>query len=195
MLLDVKLFEGEQPCQEQVRSVAVDDEGTDRLDALAAQWRRERPDLDTAVMAEVARLLVIARLIDRRLEATAAEFGVHPSEGDVLFTLRRAGAPHRLSPKGLAEALLVTSGTMTNRLDRLEARGLVRRLPDPRDRRGLLVELTDAGRALADEAVAVHVAREEELLAGLTPREREQLARLTRKLLAGLQPADGPARR
>ncbi len=162
------------------------DEAPDRIDRLAAQWRAERPDLETGVMAEVGRLLVIARAIERRLEATAAEFGVHPSEGDVLFTLRRAGAPHRLSPKGLADALLVTSGTMTNRLDRLEARGLVRRLPDPRDRRGLLVELTEAGRELADRAVEVHVAREEEMLAGLTPRERAQLSRLARKLLATL---------
>jgi DNA-binding MarR family transcriptional regulator len=158
----------------------------DRIDRLAAQWRAERPDLDTGVMAEVARLLVIARLIERRLDATAMEFGVHPSEGDVLFTLRRAGAPHRLSPKALSEALLVTSGTMTNRLDRLEARGLVRRLPDPADRRGVLVELTDEGRALADRAVEVHLAREEELLAGLSRRERDQLSRLGRKLLASL---------
>jgi DNA-binding MarR family transcriptional regulator len=158
----------------------------DRIDVLAAQWRSERPDLDTDVMAEVARLLVIARLLERSLEATAAEFGVHPSEGDVLFTLRRAGAPHRLSPKQLAAALLVTSGTMTNRLDRLEARGLVRRLPDPGDRRGLLVELTGEGRELADRAVAVHVAREEELMSALTRRERDQLSRLGRKLLASL---------
>ena len=143
-------------------------------------------DLDTDVMAEVARLLVIARLLGRSLEATATEFGVHPSEGDVLFTLRRAGAPHRLSPKQLSAALLVTSGTMTNRLDRLEARGLVRRLPDPDDRRGLLVELRDEGRQLADRAVAVHVARDEQLMSGLTRRERDQLTRLGRKLLASL---------
>ena len=161
-------------------------DATDRIDLLAAQWRSERPDLETGVMAEVARLLVIARLLERSLEATAAEFGVHPSEGDVLFALRRAGAPHRLSPKALSAALLVTSGTMTNRLDRLEARGLVRRLPDPDDRRGLLVELTDEGRELADRAVAVHVAREEQLMSGLTRRERDQLSRLGRKLLASL---------
>ncbi len=163
----------------------------DRIDRLAAQWRAERPDLETGVMAEVGRLLVIARIVERSLEATAAQFGVHPSEGDVVFTLRRAGRPYRLSPKGLAAALLVTSGTMTNRLDRLEARGLVRRLPDPHDRRALLVELTEAGRELADRAVEVHLAREEELLAGLSASEREQLSRLTRKLLATLPGAPG----
>ncbi len=160
----------------------------DRIDELVAQWRRERPDLDTAVMAEVGRLLVLARLIERRLDAGAAEFGVHRSEGDVLFTLRRAGPPYRLSPTALSGALLVSTGTMTNRLDRLEARGLVRRRPNPDDRRGLVIELTDAGRTLVDEAVEVHVAREEEMLAGLDARERAQLARLTRKLLAHLGP-------
>ncbi len=158
----------------------------DRIDELVAQWERERPDLDAGVMAEVGRLLVVARLIEQRLDATAAEFGVHRSEGDVLFTLRRAGPPYRLSPTALSSSLLVSTGTMTNRLDRLEARGLVRRRPNPADRRGLVIELTDAGRALVDRAVEVHVQREQEALGGLDAREREQLAVLTRKLLAHL---------
>ena len=159
----------------------------DALDALAGQWADERPDLDTSVMALVGRLLVVAGLIRRELEAFAAERGVQVGEADVLFTLRRAGAPYRLAPSQLASSLLVTSGTMTNRLDRLERRGLVRRRANPADRRGLDVELTAKGRRLVDAAIGEHVANEERMLAPLTPPERRELARLCRKLLAHLQ--------
>src|SRR5687768_15171743 len=102
----------------------------DRLDALVAQWNAVRPDLDVGVMAEVARVLHVARMIGDRLAAKAAEYDLQVGEGDVLFTLFRAGAPHRLSPTELADSTLVTTGTMTNRLDKLEARGLVRRIPN-----------------------------------------------------------------
>jgi DNA-binding MarR family transcriptional regulator len=158
----------------------------DRLDALVAQWHAVRPDLDASVMAEVARVLHVARLFGERLAAKAAEHGLQVGEGDVLFTLFRAGPPHRLSPTQLAESTLVTTGTMTNRLDRLEARGLVRRLPNPDDRRGLAVELTGAGRELVDGLVGEHVENEREMLSALSEREREQLTRIMRKLLAHL---------
>jgi DNA-binding MarR family transcriptional regulator len=158
----------------------------DRLDTLVAQWQAVRPDLDVGVMAEVARVLHLARLIGERLAAKAAEYDLQVGEGDVLFTLFRAGPPHRLSPTQLAESTLVTTGTMTNRLDKLEARGLVRRSPNPDDRRGLAVELTAAGRRLVDGLVAEHVANEERMMSALSAREREQLARLTGKLLAHL---------
>lgn len=105
----------------------------------------------------------------------------------MLFTLFRAGPPHRLSPSKLAESTLVTSGTMTSRLDKLEQRGLVRRLPNPDDRRSLEVELTEAGHSLIDEGVADHVADEQHMLAPLSARERTELARMLRKLLAHLQ--------
>lgn len=104
----------------------------------------------------------------------------------MLFALRRAGAPYRLSPSRLSRELLVTTGTMTNRLDRLEARGLIRRLPNPDDRRGLVVELSHRARELVDEAVTRHVANEAEMLAPLSPRERAQLRGALRKLLEHL---------
>jgi DNA-binding MarR family transcriptional regulator len=158
----------------------------DRIDALVAQWATQRPDLDTSVMAVVGRLVAVGELIGRRLEHAAAQYGLDRGQGDVIFTLRRAGPPYRLSPSRLSSSLLVTSGTMTHRLDRLEERGLIARVPNPTDRRGTDVQLTDEGVRLADEAVARHVADEEELLAPLSTRERDDLVRITRKLLAHL---------
>ena len=158
----------------------------DRVDRLVGQWAGERPDLDLQTMGEVARLMAVGQLIERRIDAMAAAFGVDRGQGDVLFALRRAGAPYRLSPSRLTDALLVTSGTMTNRLDRLEARGLIRRLPNPDDRRGVVIELTPEAREVVDRAVTEHVAREQEMLAPLSDAERHQLDRILRKLLAHL---------
>lgn len=160
--------------------------GADRIDALVAQWTAVRPDLDAEVMAEVARVLQVARLIGERLAAKAAEHGLQVGEGDVLFTLFRAGPPNRLSPTALADSTLVATGTMTNRLDKLEARGLVRRIPNPADRRSLAVELTGKGRKLVDGLVGEHVENERDMLAVLSRREREQLTRTMRKLMAHL---------
>jgi DNA-binding MarR family transcriptional regulator len=158
----------------------------DRIDTLVAQWGAVRPDLDSGVMAEVARLLHVARLISERLAAKAAEHGLQVGEADVLFTLFRAGPPHRLAPSLLAASTLVATGTMTSRLDKLERRGFVRRLPHPDDRRSLHVELTAEGGRLVDRLVGEHVENEREMLAGLNAREREQLSRLLRKLLSHL---------
>ncbi|HEY8584713.1 MAG TPA: MarR family transcriptional regulator [Capillimicrobium sp.] len=158
----------------------------DRVDELVGQWASERPDLDIATMGEVARLLHVAALVERRIDALAAEHGLDRGQGDVLFALRRSGPPYRLSPKDLTAALLVTSGTMTNRLDRLEAMGLIRRLPNPDDRRGVLIELTDEARALVERGVETHVAREQEMLAPLTAAERRQLDAVLRKLVEHL---------
>ncbi len=160
---------------------------TDRIDDLVAQWNRERPDLEADVMAEIARLLLTARLIGDRLAAYAAEHDLRVGEADVLLTLRRAGEPYRLSPTRLAGSLLISTGAMTNRLDRLEARGLVRRERDPGDRRGLQVVLTSEGRALVDEVVGGHVENELQMLSVLSKEEREELTRITRKLLAHLE--------
>jgi DNA-binding MarR family transcriptional regulator len=162
--------------------------GMDRLDALAAQWAAVRPDIEgIEVMAVVARLLHVGRLLQARLAESATEHGLQVADGDVLFTLRRAGEPYRLSPGRLADALLVATGTMTGRLDRLEKRGLVRRIPNPDDRRALEVELTAEGLALVDAVIGEHVAREHEMLAPLSATEREQLVRITRKLLRHLE--------
>jgi DNA-binding MarR family transcriptional regulator len=158
----------------------------DPVEAIVDQWALQRPDIDVTTMADVARLLRVADLIDRRISAMAADHGMDRGQGDVLFTLRRAGPPYRLSPGELTANLLVTTGTMTNRIDRLEARGLVRRLPNPDDRRSVVVELTPEAVELVDRAIERHVANEQEMIAPLTPRDRDELRRILRKLLAHL---------
>jgi DNA-binding MarR family transcriptional regulator len=163
------------------------DAAGDPVEAVVGQWAGERPDLDLETMADVARLLRVAQLIESRIDALAAEHGLDRGQGDVLFTLRRAGRPYRLSPGQLAENLLVTTGTMTNRLDRLEARGLIRRLPNPDDRRAIVVELAPQAVALVDAAVDRHLESEREMLAPLTARDRQQLKRIMRKLLTHLR--------
>lgn len=159
----------------------------DRIERLVGQWAAVRPDLDLDTMALAARLMRVGQLISGRIDALAAANGMHRGEGDVLFALRRSGPPYRLSPTRLAEALLVTSGTMTNRLDRLEARGLIKRIPNPSDRRSLDVELSPEGLRLVDLGVTEHVAREQQMLAPLSQRERAELTRITRKLIAHLE--------
>jgi DNA-binding MarR family transcriptional regulator len=160
----------------------------DRIDHLVGQWREQRPDLDLETMALAARLLTAAQLLDRGIAAVAAEHGLTRAEGDVLLTLRRSGDPYRLSPSALGDSLLVSSGTMTNRLDRLEERGLISREPNPGDRRGMDVILTPKALRLVDAAVADHVENERRMLSGLTAAERRQLDGLLRKLLSELDP-------
>jgi DNA-binding MarR family transcriptional regulator len=161
--------------------------GQDRVDALVSQWESERPDLDLETMALAARLLSVGRMLDARIGALAAEHGMTVGEGDILLTLRRSGPPYRLLPTQLTGSLLVSSGTMTNRLDRLERRGLVERVPNPEDRRSVEIALTESGRELVDEVVGEHVAREQEMLAALSAREREALTRILRKLAAHIE--------
>lgn len=158
----------------------------DQIDALVGQWGAVRPDLDLTVMARVARITEAGRQIEARIAALATEAGVDVAEGDILFTLRRSGEPYRLSPSAISAALLVSSGTLTSRLDRLERKGLVRRVPHPTDRRSLEVELTDEAVGIVDAGVTRHVENEAEMLSVLSEREQAQLDRLLRKLLAGL---------
>ena len=160
---------------------------SDAVDTILQQWARERPDLDASPMAVIGRVGRCAALLRRELEQVFAAFGLSSWEFDVLAALRRAGAPYELSPGRLLRETLVTSGTMTNRVDRLVARGFVERLPDPRDRRGVLVRLTDAGRATVDSALSALLARERELLAGLDPDEQKQLADLLRSLVVAFE--------
>ncbi len=117
----------------------------DEVDRLVAAWSRERPDLDVSPLEVLSRVTRLARHLDRMRRATFAEHGLDVWEFDVLAALRRAGSPYVLSPGRLVTSTMVTSGTMTNRIDRLAARGLVERLPDPSDRRGVHVRLTPAG--------------------------------------------------
>ncbi|RBQ16827.1 MarR family transcriptional regulator [Spongiactinospora rosea] len=155
----------------------------DEVDRLVAAWRQERPDLDVAPLQVLSRVSRLARHLDRARRAAFAEHDLEPWEFDVLTTLRRAGEPYELSPGALLRATLVTSGTMTNRIDRLAAAGLVRRRPDPEDRRGVLVSLTPAGRDRVDAAFADLLRREHDLLACLRADERDTLAGLLRSLL------------
>ncbi|MFG3050240.1 MarR family winged helix-turn-helix transcriptional regulator [Kitasatospora sp. NPDC048239] len=156
----------------------------DEVDRLVAAWRRERPDLDVEPLEVLSRVSRLARHLDRARRTAFAEHGLEPWEFDVLTALRRAGSPYQLSPGQLLTQTLVTSGTMTNRIDRLTGKGLVKRLPDPDDRRGVLVRLTDDGRDRADQALAGLLAHERELLAQLTSGQQGELAGLLRQLVA-----------
>jgi DNA-binding MarR family transcriptional regulator len=151
------------------------------------QWRRERPDLDARPMAVLGALSEAASLISReRLAPVFARFGLQSGEFDVLATLRRSGPPFALTPTALYEATMVTSGAITARLDRLEKAGLISRGPHPADRRGVVVQLTDEGRRLIDEAVTAHVENEHRILSGLTREEQDTLAALLAKLVGSL---------
>lgn len=137
-------------------------------------------------MGVLGRISRAARLLERQLSANFANHDLQQYEFDLLATLRRAGPPYQLTAGALADASMVTSGAITNRIDRLTARGLVTREADPANRRSVLVTLTGHGRRLIDQAVAAHVARENELLGVLTTQEQDRLAQLLRKLLLSL---------
>lgn len=156
----------------------------DPVDAIIGQWAVVRPDLDTAAMEVFGRVYRLARAMGERTEKAYARFGITRGEFDVLATLRRAGEPYTLSPRQLSSTLMLTTGGMTGRLDKLERAGLVSRSPDPHDRRGLQVTLTEEGLSRVDEAVGVGLAAQAEALAALDTEKAGQLADLLRELLA-----------
>jgi len=164
--------------------------GTDGVDAILEQWRRERPELDTSPIAVIGRISRLSREIERRLEPVYAASGLEPGWYDVLATLRRAGPPYQLRPTDFAASLMLTTSGTTKRLDRLEAARLITREPDPHDRRGVLITLTPQGRILIDQATGQHIANEKRILSGLTRAEQRQLADHLRKLLRTLPPED-----
>jgi DNA-binding MarR family transcriptional regulator len=155
----------------------------DEVDRLVAAWRRERPDLDVTPLEVLSRVTRLSRHLDRARRLAFAHHDLEAWEFDVLAALRRAGPPYQLSPGQLLTSTLVTSGTMTNRIDRLADKGLVVRSPDPSDRRGVLVGLTEQGRDRVDAALADLLAREEELLRALSGEQRQALATLLRTLV------------
>jgi len=160
----------------------------DEVDDLTAAWRHQRPDLDVEPLHVLSRVSRLARHLDI---ARRNAFAAHESwEFDVLSALRRAGPPFQLTPGALLRATLVTSGTMTNRIDRLAESGLVSREPDPRDRRGVLVTLSERGREVVDAAFTDLLDREQALLASLHSDQRSVLADLLRNLLAPFDAAD-----
>lgn len=156
----------------------------DLVDRILEQWRRERPDLDTSPMSVIARVSRLSRILERRIAEVLAKHGLNESQFGVLAALRRAGPPYCLSPTALYSSLLISSGAMTNRLDRLTTAGFVRRIPDPNDRRSTLVQLTPKGLRVIEQAIAAHAENEQELLAPLGQSERKALAEYLRTLLS-----------
>ena len=163
---------------DQNRSMSTNDE----VDRIVDDWARERPDVDFAPMHVLSRVGRLSKHLDRARRQAFAASGLEPWEFDVLAALRRAGAPYQLSPKALLQQTLVSSGTMTNRIDRLVERRLVERRTDPHDGRGVLVVMTGRGTEAVDDAISELLAGEAELLEGLSKLDQERLAGLLRKL-------------
>jgi DNA-binding MarR family transcriptional regulator len=163
---------------------AASGSGGDDVDRIVEAWRRELPDLDVAPLHILSRISRLARRLDLDRSSAFARHSLEGWEFDVLSALRRAGRPYELSPGQLVRQTLVTSGTMTNRVDRLERRGLVERRPSPTDRRGVIVQLTAQGQRTVDGAMSDLLDRERTLLAELPETDREALAGLLRRLLA-----------
>jgi DNA-binding MarR family transcriptional regulator len=162
----------------------------DLTDRLLDRWDAARPDLGVGALQVTARLSRIGPHLARRQEAVFSTFGLSRGEVGMLSALRTAGPPHRLSPTRLAHGLMLSSAGVTSRLDRLERRGYVRRLPDPDDRRGVIVELTDQGVEVVDAAVAANAVSDRQLLERFDREEIDILEGLLRKLLAGLELPD-----
>jgi DNA-binding MarR family transcriptional regulator len=167
-------------------------EHDDHVDEIVAQWATERPDLDSTPLHVVGRISRLSDAIDEQLRPVFAAFGLGDGDFDVLATLRRNGPPFELTPTELAGRTMVTSGAVSKRVDRLAGAGLVERRVSEADARGRHVRLTDRGRALIDEAYPVHLRNEARLLAGLSAREREQLATLLRRLGASMEASGVP---
>ena len=155
---------------------------SDEVDRIVDAWERERPDLDFAPLQVLSRVGRLSRHLDRARRAAFAASDLESWEFDVLSALRRAGSPYQLSPKALLQQTLVSSGTMTNRIDRLVDRELVERRADPGDGRGILVVMTTLGRERVDTAIGELVTGEAELLDALSIGDQEKLAGLLRKL-------------
>ena len=177
VILDVKRYSSHMERTAQTR---------DEVDDLVAAWQAERPDLDVKPLQVLSRVSRLARHLDRARRAAFAGHDLEPWEFDVLAALRRQGPPYELSPGALLRTTLVTSGTMTNRVDKLEEAGLVHRRRDPEDKRGMLVTLTAAGQTRVDAALADLLESERALLATLPEDSRQTLADLLRILLAPL---------
>ncbi len=185
----------------------------DEIDRIVGQWNKERPDVDASPTHVLQRITRLSLLQEVSFARVFSRHGLTWGEYLVLAALRRAGPPYRMNPTALYSSVILSSGGMTKRLDRLERAGLIERLPDPDDRRGRLVGLTDRGRTVVDAALLDHLENEQRLLGDLSATEREQLAGLLRKLLLspplreldpaaqereaehtdGLQPATAPA--
>ncbi|AYG67725.1 MULTISPECIES: MarR family transcriptional regulator [unclassified Rhizobium] len=160
----------------------------DRIDKILEQWRRERPDLDTTAMGLFGRMRNLTLHLSREMEKTFTRFDLNSANFDMLATLRRSGEPYALSPGDLMDTMMVTSGTMTNRIDQLEKAGLVARSQNPDDGRSFLISLTLKGFELIDAAVTAHVETQARLVSTLSEEERMALDGLLRNYLADFEP-------
>jgi len=159
----------------------------DRVDVLLRQWRKERSDLDVSPMEIIGRIFLLGRLVDQALKPIIEKEDLSVPEFDVLAVLRRSGEPFRLPVWKLREFSLLSSGAMTNRIDRVESKGLVERVPNPEDRRGVLVGLTSKGKETIENILPERIDQAKKQVSFLSARERRQLAGLLRKLLAGME--------
>jgi DNA-binding MarR family transcriptional regulator len=157
----------------------------DPVDTIIDQWARVRPDLDTRAMEVFGRIFRLSRAMGDRMEKAYEPYGISRGEFDVLATLRRSDEPYTLSPRELSATLMLTTGGMTGRLDKLERAGLLRRSPDPSDRRALRVTLTEEGLRLIDEVVGAGLSEQRDALSALDDEQAGQLADLLRDLLRG----------
>jgi DNA-binding MarR family transcriptional regulator len=184
---------GERPDAEATApAIRIPSVAGDHVDHLIEQWRDVLPELDVSPMEIIARISRLSRILEREADALYADFGLNRALFGVLAALRRAGPPYQLSPTDLYNSLLITSGAVTNRLERLTAAGLVKRVPDPKDGRSLLVALTPKGRRLIDRVLTLHYERERELLSPLAPRQRRALAGELRRLLLAFEDGGSP---
>jgi DNA-binding MarR family transcriptional regulator len=168
----------------------------DQLDRILGQWRSARPEIDADGMALVPRVIRLAHLYESEMTSISRSFGLKPGWLDVLSALRRVGPPRRLSASELARSVLLSSGGLTSRIDRMEEAGLVKRLSDPHDRRGVLIQLTPGGRKVIDGAIDAHLALYEELLSGvLTKAEQRAFIALMRKQTLALEGGPGDRNR
>lgn len=165
----------------------------DHVDLITRQWAAERPDLDTRAMAVIGRVARLSMACTQGMQSTFARYGLNPAKFDVLATLLRSGPPYALSPGALLDTTMVASGTMTNRIDRLEQDGLVERRKNPEDSRSVIIALTPKGLTLINEMMAAHVATQAQLLEGLTAEEQAALTALLAKALHSAEIANGHA--
>lgn len=155
----------------------------DKVDKIIKQWNQERPDLDVTSMALIGRFKQITQCLSQEMAKTFSEYGLNSANFDVLATLRRSGPPYALSPNDLIASTMVTSGTMTNRIDQLSKAGLVERVKNPNDGRSVAVSLTTTGFNIINTALTAHVATQDRLTSGLSEDEQKRLNTLLRKFL------------
>jgi DNA-binding MarR family transcriptional regulator len=168
--------------------VAIEEkQALDSVDRFLEEWNEDVPELDLTVEGIVDRIQHLSKYIKQTADETFASFGLNQGEWKVLHALRRTGAPYRRSPGWLAERLSLSTGAMTNRLDRLEQAGLVRRLPDPKDRRALEVELTKEGHRVWRDSTGSQAEKEAFFAGALDKREKEELTALLRRLMLAFE--------